>query len=324
MRNIEFLGKDINDINIEDLQEYFSVEQEETSTVEFKSGDVKLEKIFPQICAFLNTNGGILIIGAPNKSENKSKEIYMGDLIPSKIIKSGFILSQKICSYIIPAGLNIKIKELDYKDGKVYVIHVPQSLYPPHQNSLDGIYYIRLESETTKAPHGLIQAMFNKRQYANLVFELKYYNDENSNRHIKFEIRNESLITAIKGGYMIDIFGVKSFKKTELTKNIQQYKNVNIVYEKNEVVSNSHKNSFSFQDKFKTLNKGLYLFHDFIVETFDSYFLINLVTWAKDTELKQEFYVINPNNDSIIFQSNENVNNLEELFMKYKINCTVL
>ena len=212
---------------------------------------------------------------------------------------------------------------MDYKDGKVYVIHVPQSLYPPHQNSLDGIYYIRLESETTKAPHGLIQAMFNKRQFPNLEIELYIFLVNDNKKHIVYELRNESLITALKVGYIIEIFGVKTFYLVKNTRVKQKYKNVNLIIRENDVIKNDDENHFSFHDSFETLNKGLFLTRDFIVEPFDTNIMIEIVTWAKDTELKHKLWVINPTKDDPILKSDEKIDNYKEFFSEYKIKSTI-
>lgn len=324
MNNNKFLGKDIEDVKIEDLIEYFSVEQEETSTIEFKSGEVALEKIYTEVCAFLNTNGGILIIGAPKKSDNRNKEIYKGDLIPTKNIKSSFILSQKISSYIVPAGLNIKIKELDYKEGKIYILDVPQSKYPPHQNSLDGIYYIRLESETTKAPHGLIQAMFNKRQNPNLEIDLSDYTDSNNKKHILFHLYNQSSTTALKGGYIIEVFGIKSFEKINKKESIKRHNKVNIIHDGSEVTKNDDEYHFSFLGKFDTLNKGLFLPLEFLLEPLDSNYLIIVAIWAKDTELKYYLWVFNPIDNTLIVDSIENVVYVEDYIPKYNIRSSII
>jgi hypothetical protein len=321
MEDNKFLGKGIGDITIEDLLEYFLVEQEETSTIEFKSGDVSLEKIYPEICAFLNTNGGILIIGAPNKLKVKDKEIYKGELIPSKIIKSSFILLQKISSAIVPAGLNINIKELNYQDGKIFILDIPQSKYPPHQNSLDGKYYIRLESETTKAPHGFIQALFNKRQYPDLHINLSLHTDNKNKKHIISKLYNKSLITALKGGYIIHIYGVKSFSKVSVEKQEEIYNNVHIHYYKNGVIENEDGNNFTYKENFETLNKGLLIEKDFIIDTLESNYLLCIVFWAKDTELKFLLLIVDPNDDNIIYETREIVNDFRDLFIKYNIDA---
>lgn len=39
-------GKKISEININDLENFFSIEREETSKMEFKSGQVEIEDVF--------------------------------------------------------------------------------------------------------------------------------------------------------------------------------------------------------------------------------------------------------------------------------------
>lgn len=323
MDSNKFLGKNINDITIEDLSEFFSVEQEESSTIEFKSGEVALEKLYPEISAFLNTNGGILIIGAPRKIAGNKKEIYKGDLIPSKNIKSSFMLSQKISNYIVPSALNISIKDLDFKDGKIFILDIPQSKYPPHQNSIDGIYYIRLGTETVKAPHGLIQAMFNKRQFPNLHIELCLSKDDNNETHLDMFLTNESIITAVKGGYIINIYGVLDFKVIKIKPRKITNKDIHINFVDYEDTYMEEDYHFSFQGRFETLNKGLSLTRNFIVDTIDTNFLVEIVTWAKDTELKYFLWIIDSKNFKPIHKSNEPIDDINSLFKKYKIEMDI-
>jgi predicted HTH transcriptional regulator len=68
-----FFGKEAKSIEISDLQAFFSDKQYETSTVEFKSGDVEINDVFKEITAFLNTEGGLLIIGAPKETKDQKK-----------------------------------------------------------------------------------------------------------------------------------------------------------------------------------------------------------------------------------------------------------
>lgn len=62
-------GKDLFDLELRDLQSFFELGQEETEIIEFKTGDVSLEKIYSEVSAFLNTQGGLLIIGAPKEAK---------------------------------------------------------------------------------------------------------------------------------------------------------------------------------------------------------------------------------------------------------------
>lgn len=74
--------KDIYDLEIADLIDFFSVSQEESSVLEFKSGDVTLEHVHREVSAFLNTEGGLLILGAPIEKKVGSIKVCQGDLRP--------------------------------------------------------------------------------------------------------------------------------------------------------------------------------------------------------------------------------------------------
>jgi hypothetical protein len=76
--------KSYSEILLSDVEEFFKVPQEETGVLEFKSGEVSLEDVFKEVAAFLNTEGRLIIIGAPKKQEEKInvtqiKEVYQGN-----------------------------------------------------------------------------------------------------------------------------------------------------------------------------------------------------------------------------------------------------
>lgn len=154
--------KKINDLTIQDLKEFFKEEKEETSFLEFKSGELDIEKIYRSVCAFLNTDGGILILGAPKEMEVDKKRICIGELIPTKKIKSEATLAHLIGSHISPSPGRLNIKHFKYQEGFVFIIEVLKSSHPPHQVSHEGKYYIRMDKEAKAAPHGLVEALFKK------------------------------------------------------------------------------------------------------------------------------------------------------------------
>ena len=225
--------KDIYDLTIEDIIKFFSVDQEEGSLIEFKSGEVSLEAIYREVSAFLNTEGGILIIGSPKETRNgNQKKICKGELIPSKISNQDSLM-QKISSNIVPSPYKIKIKELDYFEGKIYIIEIPQSFNPPHQISNEGKYYIRLEREAKAAPHGIVEALFNKRQKPNLDVEINAYvnNEEPKQIELKFEFINDSLISAEHVGYLLEIHGIKQIEKNKNLHNKLMLENEKLSYQ---------------------------------------------------------------------------------------------
>lgn len=207
----KIFGKPRDKLSLEDLKDYFSTPQEESSVVEFKSGGVEINDIFKEITAFLNTEGGLLIIGSPKeetikRGKNKIK-VCEGELSFSNF-RSKDWLYQKIASNIVPAPTNLKIEEFLTDEGNVFVIDIPQSLNPPHQSSSDGRYYLRLEREAKPAPHGIVQALFNKRKVPKLTAEVDFYKIDAIHDDVNVTIKNTSYVPADKVSFVIDVYNV--------------------------------------------------------------------------------------------------------------------
>lgn len=183
------LGNDLEKLTFQDIQQYFQNPRSESTIAEYKSFNPngpledKFKGIYKTICAFLNSQGGVLVWGAPvgKKVENNKKEKeFRGSLtsVTSDIEKDYLI--NKISSNIIPIpnGINAKIIEQD--DSRVIVIEVQKSDYAPHQT--ENTYYMRLDGQTVPAPHHYIDALFKQIKYPNLNGFLKLnkvigYND---------------------------------------------------------------------------------------------------------------------------------------------------
>ena len=318
--SINIFGKNIKDLTAKDIEDFFGTEQEESISIEFKSGNVELDSIYREVSSFLNMSGGILLIGSPKKSSNElKKEFYIGELIPCKIIKSSQSLLQKISSFVVPSPIGIEIQEISYKEGKLFILEIPQSMFPPHQNSLDGKYYIRLDSETQKAPHGFIQALFNQRQFSNLEKFISFPN-ENSNHPYLMElnITNSSNVPAEQIGVMIDLHGVSYLKAIRQNK-MNLKGNINLIYE-DPVQKTEDSYSFTFSNKMDMLVKGLMIKINIEIGVLDSNYLLVITTWAKNSELKTSYIIVNPTTNEFLFQSNEELSGqYSELFEKYKI-----
>lgn len=205
--------KPLNDLTIDDLRKYFCHKQFETSSLEFKSGDVSLEDIYKEITAFLNTEGGLIIIGAPKESKEgngKSQIRYcVGELTYSNISGKDW-LHQKIYSYITPAPLNIEILEFKTEKGNLFLIDIPQSISPPHQSNSDGRYYIRIENEAKPAPHGLVMALFDKRRKPVLDADFIYRKVKSNQDYINIRLKNISKIPAERIAFVIEVYNADS------------------------------------------------------------------------------------------------------------------
>jgi predicted nucleic acid-binding Zn finger protein len=203
-----FFGKNIYELKVEDLQQFFITEKEETSLLEFKSQDLEPEKIHKEVCAFLNTEGGMLIIGAPKEPKPNTGKC-IGSLTPSYKYKTVDIIIQSIASNISPSPVGIKGKHIDLGNGMIHVLEIPQSQTPPHQVNGEGKYYIRLEKEAKPAPHGIVEALFNKRQKPQLRLNLSVGKTEEgfNKKLIDLSLVNETEHTAENPNYVLEVKG---------------------------------------------------------------------------------------------------------------------
>lgn len=170
-------GKRLEDLKIEDLQNYFLTERIETDQLEFKSinpvGNIleKFVAVERTVCAFLNSIGGLLIWGAPKGVNIDLKKTFHGDLtFFDQVLEKDFIVS-KISDNITPLPNQIRCKVFPVPNKCVILIEVDQSKYPPHQTK--NTYFMRIDGQTRPAPHHYIEALFKKITYPNIEVFLK-------------------------------------------------------------------------------------------------------------------------------------------------------
>ncbi|ADB41826.1 AlbA family DNA-binding domain-containing protein [Spirosoma linguale] len=163
------------EVTKEDLERYFETERDETLFLEFKSfvdKDVnnrekelrdaeKIKGVIKTIDAFLNSNGGLLIWGAPESVEvNRGKKkikVCQGTLCPVPTFYDRDAFVNKIASQIRPLPQGVRMQSIQVEKGYIYLFEVPESQNKPHQ--FDGRYYIRLDTNTSIAEHYLVHAM---------------------------------------------------------------------------------------------------------------------------------------------------------------------
>lgn len=181
--------KEIHDLTISDIENFFYKEQVENDKLEFKSAvdgnsttgrpQVKesevLKKIMNTICGFLNSEGGVLIWGAPEGQlpvAGGNEKIHKGNLTPVKMILEKDQLINKLSDIINPTPNKIRFNSFAVTQGYVYVFEVEKSEYAPHQ--IDGTYYLRLDAQTRPAPHQYVEALIKKARVANLEMEFHF------------------------------------------------------------------------------------------------------------------------------------------------------
>jgi len=185
---IAVFGKSLHDLELPDIKRYFSAPKKESNTIEFKAyvddqnpnttkqkrDNEKISAITRTLCAFLNSDGGILIWGAPKGKPigDDVEESYQGALLSVEysIEKDQFI--NKVSSQISPLPRDIYFHRIADSDKFIYVIQASKSNFSPHQYK--GTYYMRLDGQTVPAPHYIVEALMKKIQFPNLVAHVAF------------------------------------------------------------------------------------------------------------------------------------------------------
>ncbi len=158
-------GKDLYDLEYNDIVQFFNEEKEETLNLEFKSyppqgnHNDKENAVFKAICGLLNSEGGIVVWGAPVETRDaQGNTSAAGALTPFSTTLDRDRLINKVSSVVVSLAIGIRVQKLDDPNGNsIFIIEVEKSNFKPHQ--FKDKYYIRLDGQTKVAPHYLISAM---------------------------------------------------------------------------------------------------------------------------------------------------------------------
>jgi len=189
-------GKSIDQLKENDIITFFARHQKENDKLEFKSfktsntGDQRgqdrkgkdiLHKIICTISAFLNTDGGVLIWGAPEESADSEKgKIFSGKLAPVPTSYEKDQLINIIISTINPTPTRISFSAVPIAEGGfVYIFEVAASDFGPHQ--VRGTYYMRLDGQTKYAPHQYVDALIKKIKVPRLTMDFHFGNIDRIN-----------------------------------------------------------------------------------------------------------------------------------------------
>ncbi len=170
----QLLGQDLNEVTLESITAYFHDPRTESEVIEFKSYAVhgqnnhneKQKAILKSICGMLNTEGGVIVWGAPVEQTDPETNLHycQGILSPiSQVIVHDHLMSRIIQS-IHPLPKGIRLKVLPGEAGTcVCILEVEKSSYPIHR--FDDRYWIRLDGQTVVAPHHFVEAIIKQVRY---------------------------------------------------------------------------------------------------------------------------------------------------------------
>lgn len=176
-----YFGKEAKEITYSDIENFFIAEKEESNKIEFKSyhnleGKNHTEKengVIQAICGLLNSEGGLVIWGAPvgQSIQGKKEKIFKGALSPvEKLVEKDSFIS-RVTDLITPSPRGVTFQTFENAGRFVYLIDVEQSWYSPHQ--FRNVYYMRIDGQTRPAPHHFIEALFRKVTFPKLEGYIK-------------------------------------------------------------------------------------------------------------------------------------------------------
>lgn len=193
--SLSILGKEIFDLNYQDIETFFQTEREESLNLEFKSyvnqGTHKDKEnvIKKSVCALLNSEGGIIIWGAPVETRDPNGNTKAsGTLTPFNSGLDKDKLINILSSSIIPMPVGIKVNFLNDGNGNfVVVLEVEKSIERPHQ--YDSRYFVRLDGQTRVAPHYFIKALIKSQDFPIIRGHIKLKNIRIYGNEIFLEFR---------------------------------------------------------------------------------------------------------------------------------------
>jgi hypothetical protein len=179
--SLSFFGKSLTDLTYTDIVNFFSTEHGESNTIEFKAYSPQfgnfnqnIKGIIRAVCGLLNSDGGIVIWGAPlgTIDSTTGEKKFIGALSPVPDYKEKDWMINKISDNITPLPTGIRIVVLQNSmTENLYIIEVQTSSYKPHQQ--DNTYWARLDGQTKPAPHYFIEALFRRISYPNIEGYIK-------------------------------------------------------------------------------------------------------------------------------------------------------
>jgi len=173
-----YLGCLIKDITHQTLLDFFKEEIGEDLRLEFKSyhSEKDFDNAYEAICAFANSEGGLLIFGAPIEKRQEKEGVkyygFSGDpmYLPKKRVKDNIL--DKVYQIIRPVVSTVQCEVIECGENKsILVFEVGVSIYKPHQ--FKDKYYMRLDGRSKPAYHYLIEAMMKQQTYPKMILDLK-------------------------------------------------------------------------------------------------------------------------------------------------------
>lgn len=187
----DLFGKESPDVRMGDIDNLIAAKKEENRCLEYKDPRIlgMPEQLSQWVSAFLNADGGLIIIGVceddPNKKEKVEAKIFpvRKEFVSKEYTKERIeqLIYSNIRSSSRPVINVYPVRDEADTSKAIYLVEIPQGDNPPYQ-AADGRYYRRLNATKYPMPHSEIADFFGKRRkpVLSLIFEIIKVNIENS------------------------------------------------------------------------------------------------------------------------------------------------
>lgn len=191
----QIFSKPLTEITYSDVEDFFKLERVENDFIEFKSFsgnnfDKALQTIREEICSYLNSDGGLIIWGAPKgiTKEGQKEKVFTGSLTPITQLKEKDSLINTISDTIhpLPNSIRIQLIHKPNETDKIILIEVDKSISAPHQ--IDGKYFIRLDGQVRGAPHRYVEALMKEVKFPDLRTYIQFINVEAGSNALRLNI----------------------------------------------------------------------------------------------------------------------------------------
>lgn len=194
----DLFGKESTDLRIQDIQSLIDIKREEDHHLEYKDPQIlgKPERLSEWISAFLNADGGLIIVGVcedkPAEKEKVSPRIHPTHMEFVRVEYTKERVEQLIYSHIFADSKPIigvyPVRDDVDPSKALYLVEVPQGDNPPYQAG-DGKYYRRLNATKYAMTHREIADFFGRRRKPLLTVTLDFVDIKIEDSVYQFTLR---------------------------------------------------------------------------------------------------------------------------------------
>ena len=202
----DVFGKEAHQVSLVDIRQLITVRREEDRFLEYKRPDILRdpEELSQWVSAFLNAEGGLIIIGLCEAKKSKQESLDQ-KIRPARIAFAPKEYTKEKVEGLILANLGfiskpaIKVHSVHHPKRvarAVYLVEIPQGDEPPYQ-AADGKYYRRIGSTKYAMSHYEIGDLLVRKKKPSLVLTSELTEVKLEDSTYRFSLR---LFVANNGG----------------------------------------------------------------------------------------------------------------------------